>query len=97
MQSELDATIQEGVANIVQLLKNTEAGGGSTSSAAAREDDEDRYTASRRQQAYLQKSGEDRTAVGNSCDSCGALSRSVAVSCVLRVVGAEGGVFFVAR
>ncbi|XP_043219384.1 ATP-dependent RNA helicase SUV3 homolog, mitochondrial-like [Amphibalanus amphitrite] len=53
MQAELDATIQEGVANIVQLLKNTEAGGAS-SSAAARVDDEDRYTASRRQQAYLQ-------------------------------------------
>ena len=60
MQAELDATIQEGVANIVQLLKNTEAGGAS-SSAAARVDDEDRYTASRRQQAYLQNSGERGT------------------------------------
>ena len=59
MQAELDATIQEGVANIVQLLKNTEAGGASASSAAAREDDEDRYTASRRQQAYLQNNGEE--------------------------------------
>ena len=59
MQAALDATIQEGVANIVQLLKNTEAGGAS-SSAAARVDDEDRYTASRRQQAYLQNGGEGR-------------------------------------
>ena len=57
MQAELDATIQEGVANIIQLLKNTEAGGTSTS-AAARVDDEDRYTASRRQQAYLQNNGQ---------------------------------------
>ncbi|XP_037089380.1 LOW QUALITY PROTEIN: ATP-dependent RNA helicase SUV3 homolog, mitochondrial-like [Pollicipes pollicipes] len=65
MRSELDATIQEGVASIVRLLENTESGGGS--SAASRLGDEDRYTASRKQQAYLQS--------GDSSESSGRLGR----------------------
>ena len=33
IQTELDSVIQEGVANIVQLLRNAETGGGTTSAS----------------------------------------------------------------
>jgi len=53
MQAELDAAIQDGVTSIVRLLNNTSRRG--VSSARAREvEDDERFTASKKQQAYLQ-------------------------------------------
>jgi len=52
VRMELDTVIQEGVGNIVQLLKNSESG---VSSRAARFSDEDVFEAKGRQQGRLRK------------------------------------------
>jgi len=60
MQAELDAAIQDGVTSIVRLLNNTSRRG--VSSARAREvEDDERFTASKKQQAYLQNATDEES------------------------------------